>query len=61
MGHLISAGTGLLEYQNIGVEDPESEFEDELILSAKEESEIALQQEAMLAEMVDEEATEAPA
>ncbi len=61
MGHLISAGTGLLEYQNIGVEDPEAELEDELIQSAKEESEIASQQEAMLAEMGEEEATEAPA
>jgi DNA-directed RNA polymerase subunit beta' len=59
MGHLISAGTGLLKYKNVGVEDPEPEFEEELILMAKEESEILAQQEVLLAEMADDEAEEA--
>jgi DNA-directed RNA polymerase subunit beta' len=43
MGHLISAGTGLPEYQLMAIDDPGSDDEDQELLLAEQELEIAAQ------------------
>jgi hypothetical protein len=48
MGHLISAGTGMSQFKNLAVEDPE--MDDYTIEDAIEQLELAAQQAALEAE-----------
>ncbi len=47
MGHLISAGTGMVSYKTLGVEDPVEEIEDSDIVDAVAALELAAQQAAL--------------